>query len=111
MNDKSSCILISPIATEVVELDQAHKNLQQALTQLMEGNDVDAAQNEFDKWDKYVCNHPEHIKVCALKQVSKLATSPQASRVPARTSTHRPRRRNAKPGWNRTVQSQRQHYD
>ncbi|GMH92820.1 hypothetical protein TL16_g12462, partial [Triparma laevis f. inornata] len=45
---------------EVVSLEEANVRLRAALTKLMEGDEK--AQDDFDKWDKYIANHPDHIK-------------------------------------------------
>ncbi|GMH66802.1 hypothetical protein TrST_g7489 [Triparma strigata] len=45
---------------EVVTLEEANLRLRAALTKLMEGDEK--AQDDFDKWDRYINNHPDHIK-------------------------------------------------
>ena len=37
-----------------------HRRLKAALQKLMEGDEK--AQDDFDKWDKFIQNHPEHVK-------------------------------------------------
>ncbi|CAM9501759.1 unnamed protein product [Chrysoparadoxa australica] len=52
---------------EVATLDVAKSKLTESLTKLMAGDDGDAVQKEFDKWDRFVRNHPEHLAEEAAK--------------------------------------------
>ena len=48
--------------TEVVSLEEAQKKLRKALEILMNGEDASGeAEKDFEKWDKFIRNHPEHI--------------------------------------------------
>jgi hypothetical protein len=47
---------------EIVSFETAKKELQAALKLLMSGEDVNGdAEKAFEKWDKFIQNHPEHI--------------------------------------------------
>jgi hypothetical protein len=44
---------------QVLTLSEAQSRLREAAERLMQGDE--AAQADYDTWDKYVSNHPEHI--------------------------------------------------
>jgi hypothetical protein len=46
---------------EVATLEMARERLRLAVGRLMDGDDSAEAQKDFDKWDRLVRNHPEHI--------------------------------------------------
>jgi len=44
---------------EIVSLGEAKEKLKESVDELLKGNEE--AQKEFDRWDRYIRNHPEHI--------------------------------------------------
>lgn len=40
-------------------LEQARERLMEAVDRLMRGDET--AQSDFDRWDKFISNHPEHL--------------------------------------------------
>ena len=42
-----------------MSLEEANVRLREALAKLMEGDE--RAQDDFDKWDRFIANHPDHI--------------------------------------------------
>ena len=52
---------IQPVAKEI-PLEEAEAKLKAALQRLMEGDADFEVQNEFERWDRLVSSHPDHIR-------------------------------------------------
>ena len=46
---------------EIVPLAEAKERMKAAVGRLMAGDDGDGAQAEFDRWERFVANHPDHL--------------------------------------------------
>ncbi|CAM9108270.1 unnamed protein product, partial [Pylaiella littoralis] len=53
---------------EVVTLEEAKKRLREAIDALMAGNASTKMEQALEKWDKYVTNHPDHLKELAAEE-------------------------------------------
>lgn len=62
------CLFSSPPPSVTPLLQEAKKRLREAIDALMAGDESAEAEQAMEKWDKYVTNHPDHIKEQAAEE-------------------------------------------